>query len=390
MLLIAATAQAGENEYEEWKNKPREPFSDARKAFDEARAILLKEYVDEKVTEADLYRAAVAGMLRGASGRKWDKLLSPGEYAEIMGDMGGEMVGIGVEIKFEEENGSILIMGIVPGSPAEKSELRAGDRILKIDGRNFKGMQLRDAVYGIRGKSGQPVTLTLLREDRVITKTVVRAPIIWSPLSSLMLPGNLAVISIKAFTDKTPGLLRGALEKLMLQKPKGLILDFRSNEGGHFDRVVECAGMLLPKGKLVATLVKRGGGEEPLRTSTEPTLGSMPIVVLVNGSTSSGAEILAGALKEEGRARLVGKKTFGKWNVQKIAALPNKYAMKFTTGLFKSPRGELLDGKGLEPDLEVDFDESAAEKAMHVSDPTQRLKADPQLRAAAQLLRLEH
>jgi carboxyl-terminal processing protease len=387
-MMLLAPAAFGGDEYEDWKNKPKEPFADAKRAFDEARAQLLKEYVDDTLSEADLYRAAVAGMLRGAAGRKWDKLLSPGEYAELMGDLGGEMVGIGVEIKFEEDTGNILIVGIVPGSPAEKAELHSGDRILKIDGRSFKGLQLRDAVYGIRGKAGQPVTLTLLREDRILTRTVVRAPLVWAPVSSTLLPGNLALVAIKSFTNKTPGLLKAALEKL--GKPRGLVVDLRFNEGGNFDRVVECAGMLLPKGKLVATVVKRGGGEEPLKTTTDPSVSGVPMVVLINGSTASGAEILAGALKEEGGFRLVGKKTLGKWNLQKIAPLPNKYAIKYTIALLQTPRGELLDGKGLDPDLEVDFEETAAEKAMHIQDAAQRLKADPQLRAAAQLLRLEH
>ncbi len=393
ILLIplgSSTAQAGEGEYDDWKNKPKEPFSEARKAFDEARSTLLHEYVDDKLSEDDLYRAAVAGMLRGAAGRKWDKLLSPGEYAELLGDLGGEMVGIGIEIKFDDDSGNILILGTVPSSPAEKAELRSGDRVLKIDGRSFKGLQLRDAVYGIRGKAGQPVVLTLLRDDHILTKTIIRAPILWAPVTSMMLPGNLAMISIKSFTEKTPSLLRAAIERMMAQKPHGLLLDLRSNEGGNFDKVVESAGLLLPKGKLVATLVHRGGREEALRTTTEPAFSGVPVVVLVNGSTASGAEILAGALKEEGGARLVGKKTYGKWNVQKIAALPNKYAIKYTIGVFRTPRGELLDGKGLEPDLEVDFDEVSAEKAMHLPDGAQRLKSDPQLRAAAQLLKLDH
>jgi carboxyl-terminal processing protease len=389
MMLLAPAAFAGE-EYEDWKNKPREPFSDARKAFDEARALLLREYVDDKLTEADLYRAALAGMLRGAGGRKWDKLLTPGEYSELMGDLGGEMVGIGVEIKFEDDTGNILILGIVPGSPAEKAELHSGDRILKIDGRSFKGQQVRDAVYSIRGKPGQTVTLTLLREDRVLTKTVVRAPLVWAPVSSLSLPGNVAMVSIKAFTDKTPSLLRGILTNLAAQKPRGLVLDLRSNEGGSFQRVVDCAGMLLSGDKVVAIMVHRGGAEEVLRTSGSSLLVGVPVVVLINGDTASGAEMLAAALKEEGGARLVGKRTLGKWNLQKLAPLSNKYALKFTTCIFKSPRGQLLDGKGLEPDLEVDFEQAAAEHAMHLTDPAQRLKADPQLRAGAQLLRLEH
>jgi carboxyl-terminal processing protease len=256
-----------------------------------------------------------------------------------------------------------------------------------VDGRSFKGQQVRDAVYGIRGKPGQPVTLTLLREDRIVTKTVVRASMVWAPVSSLMLPGNVALISIKSFTDKTPGLLRATLEKL--QKPRGLVLDLRSNEGGTFQKVVDCGGLLLGD-KVIAILIKRGGSEEVLRGSGAGLVPGVPIVVLINGETASGAEMLAGALKEEGGARLVGKRTLGKWNMQKLAALSNKYAIKYTVGLFKSPRGQLLDGKGLEPDLEVDFEQAAAEKAMHVTDPALRLKADPQLRAAAQLLRLEH
>jgi carboxyl-terminal processing protease len=392
MMLIAVPTFAGphDEDYEEWKHKPNEPFSDPKKAFDEAREILLKEYLDDKLTEADLYRAAVAGMLRGAAGRKWDKLLSPGEHAELMGDLGGEMVGIGIEIRFDDESGNIVILGTVPGSPAEKGELKAGDRILKIDGKSFKGMQLRDAVYGIRGKAGQPIVLTLLREDRVITKTIIRAPITFAPVSSMMLPGSVGLVSLKAFTDKTPGLLRSALQQIVAQKPRGLVLDLRMNEGGNFHRVVDCAGLFLPKDKVVATMIHRGGNEQVLRSSGENLTAGLPIVVLVNSMTASGAEMLAGALRDEVGVRLVGKKTLGKWNVQALATLSNKYAIKYTVGLFKSPRGALLDGKGLDPDLEVDLDEASTEKAMHVPDGAARIKADPQLRAAVQLLRLEH
>jgi carboxyl-terminal processing protease len=393
IALLASPALAGHDsndEYDEWKNKPKEAFSDPKKAFDEAREVLLKEYLDDKLTEADLYRAAVAGMLRGAAGRKWDKLLSPGEYGELMGDLGGEMVGIGIEIRFDDESGNIVILGTVPGSPAEKGELKAGDRILKIDGKSFKGMQLRDAVYGIRGKAGQPVTLTLLREDRVLTRTVVRAPITFAPVSSMMLPSSVGLVSLKAFTDKTPGLLRAALQQIIAQRPHALVVDLRMNEGGNFHKVVDCAGLFLPKDRPVATMVHRGGSEQVLKSAGENLTSGIPIVVLVNGSTASGAEMLAAALRDEGGARLVGKKTLGKWNVQKLATLSNKYAIKYTVGLFKSPKGALLDGKGLDADLEVDLDDAATEKAMHVADGAQRLKADPQLRAAVQLLRLEH
>jgi carboxyl-terminal processing protease len=395
LLTLFATSSAGaqpkdsHDDYDDWKNKPREKFSDGERAFREVKETLLKEYVDDKLTDDDLWRAATAGMLQGAAGRKWDKLLSPGEYGELLGDLYGEMVGIGVEIKFDAEAGAIVILGAIPGSPAERAQLRGGDRVLKVDGRSFKGLQMRDAVYGMRGKIGQPVTLTILRDDQVLQKTIVRAPIVWAPVTDLMLPNDLALVTVKAFTDKTPGLLRAALQRVSQGKLRGLVIDVRANEGGNFERVIDCAGLLLPKGKIIVNSVHRGGKEEAIRSAGEPVVPGVPLAVLINGQTASGAEILAAALKQELGARLVGKKTFGKWNAQKVGTLPNKWAFKYTTGLFRTSRGESLDGKGLEPDLEIDQDEAVTEKAMRVHDAAARLAADAQLRAAVAILKLE-
>jgi carboxyl-terminal processing protease len=390
-LLLAAVARAGEPgpmDYSQWQNRPREKFSDAEKAFQKAKDTLLKEYLDDKLTEEDLYRSAVQGMLAGAGGRKWDALLSPTEHGEIKGDMAGEMVGIGIEIKFEEDSGMTGVLNAIPGSPAEKAGLRAGDKILKIDGKSFKGQQFRDVVYAIRGKAGKPVTLTLLRDDAIVQKTVVRAPIAWSPVTEQVLPGQVGLISIRAFTEKTPGQLRAALKRLAAQAPKGIVLDLRHNEGGMFEKVVESAGALLPKGRLVVTAIGRGGREDAHKTAEEPAVTGVPIAVLVDGTTASGAEILAGALKHGIGARVVGKRTHGKWNVQRILDLPNRYAMKYTVAVFKSAKGELLDGKGLEPDLEVDMAEKAVENAQRLRDPQARLAADAQLRTAVAVLKL--
>lgn len=386
---LAAAGDDPSMDYSTWRNKPRERFSDPERAFQQVKAILLKEYIDQNLTEEDLYRAAVAGMLSGAGGRKWDKLMYPTEYAEIKGDLRGEFVGIGIEIKFDEDSGMTTVLATVPGAPAERAGLQRGDKILKIDGKSFKGQNVRDVANAIRGRAGSAVTLTFLREDKIIQKSVVRAAITFAPVMEMMLPGQIGLITLRAFTEKTPAQLRATLARLKQRGVRGLVLDLRNNEGGVFENVVEAAGALLPKGTLVVTAVGRSGKEDPHRTTTSPVVTGVPVSVIVSKTTASGAEIFAAALKHGLGAKVVGKRTHGKWNVQRIAELPNRYAFKYTVGVFKSPAGELLDGKGLDPDLEIDMDDEACAKAQLLrGDPRERLDADPQLRSAVSILRL--
>ena len=378
--------------FADWRNRPHEEFTDAEKSFRHARQRLLDSYVDAKLSEADLMRAAVAGMLAGAGGRDWDRLLSPAELAEMKTDLTGQLIGIGVEIRFDTDSGTTMVLGLVPGSPAEKAGLKAGDRILKVDGRSYKGRQLRDVVYAMRGKAGSSVNLTLLRDDTVLEKAVVRTPLTWSHVTDAQLGGGVALITIRAFNDKTPQLLREALARLASARARGLVIDLRDDEGGLLERTTECASLLLPAGKTIATTLMRGGKEQAIvtggATGGAPLVTAIPVTVLVNGDTASSAELLAGALKAHAGARVVGKKTRGKWNVQTIEELPNHWAIKYTIGVFRSAGGELLDGKGLEPDVEVDMPAGALEKARRIADPAQRIAADPQLRAAISLLRL--
>jgi carboxyl-terminal processing protease len=280
------------------------------------------------------------------------------------------------------------VLGVIPGSPAARAGLTAGDKILKLDGKSFKGLQLRDVVYSIRGPAGQPIVITALRDDQILVKTVKREALVFSSVADLTLPNQVALVHVRMFNEKTPSLLKATLKRIVGQHPRGLVLDLRNNEGGMFEKVVECASAFLPRGKLVVTAINRGKKEEAYRTQDDPIVVGTPVAVLINNRTASGAEILAGALKAGIGARLIGQKTFGKWNVQRIVELPNKWAYKYTIGVFKAPWGELPDGKGIEPDLEIDMDESAIDRAQHLRE-SQRLTADPQLRAAVQVLKLE-
>jgi carboxyl-terminal processing protease len=389
-LCLCGSAHAGDWDFDSWKNRPHEQFTDGARNFDKVKSILLKEYLDDHLTEDDLYRAAVQGMLAGAGSSKYDKLISPTEMAELRMEMSGRLIGIGIEIDFDDKTGLTTVLAPLPGSVSERAGVAPGDRILKVDGKSFKGLQFRDVVQAIRGPAGQPVTLTLLRDDRVLTLTIKREAITWSPVKDTMLPDDVGLVYIHTFSEQTPSLLHSALARMKERHVRGLVLDLRGNQGGLLEKMIDCASLLLPRGSPVVTLIHRGAREETLKAHEGEVLGGVPLVVLIDDETASGAEILAAALKGAASARLVGMRTHGKWNVQRIDDLPNHYAVKFTTGQFRTPWGALLDGKGLDPDIEVDVADKEVEHAQHIAEMNARVAADGQLRAALGVLRLTH
>ena len=376
LVLLAATPPA----------RAEDPFRDGDKAFAKARELLQQKYVDDKVTDDRLWRAATAGLLHGVGDGKWDKLLSPSELAALKSDLAGEVVGLGLHISADPQAGIVTVDWVVPGSAAERAGMQAGDKIIKLDGKSLKGMPEDEVARSMRGKAGTSATLTILRDAEIVTRTIRRAPFAIDPVVSLMLPGGAGLVQIRGFSEKTPGLLKAALGRLHAGGMKALVLDVRNNEGGAYDSMLECAGELLPKGSVVVTEVRRGGAVEDKRTTAEPVV-SVPTAVLVNGVTASGAEILAGALKQAG-ARVIGKRTRGKWNAQWVEELGNGWAIKFTTIVFRAPWGASLDGRGLDPDVEVEEDprDLARAAAIHAGD--KRLAADAQLRVAVTLLKL--
>lgn len=376
---------ASPDAFKHWKAKPSEAYGEPEKSFRKAFDVLKEQYVDEGLSEADLWRAATQGLLEHAGERPYDQLLAPAALAEISGSLGGEIIGIGVEIRFDDVTGMAVVKGVIPGSAAEKGGLQPGDGILKVDGKAFRGKQFRDVVYAIRGKEGEPVTLSLLRDASVVSKTLKRAKVAIVSVEDSVVDGDVGVLAIRTFHDKTPALLREAAARLTKRKVKALVVDLRDCPGGHFEKVLEGAGLLLPKGSTIVTAVKRGEVEEAFKAEGGPLFSGLPIAVLVNEKTASGGEILAGALQANG-ALVVGNKTHGKWNVQMIHSLPNDWAIKFTTAVFKSAGGEMLDGVGLLPDIEVTMDDAAWDAAQRASEEG-RLAADSQLRVAVNTLR---
>jgi carboxyl-terminal processing protease len=381
-VALASPVMAGQE-------APPAPFTGGERAFAEVKDALLHHYAGAPVTEDALYRAAVQGMLEHVdpSRATWNKLLSPDDIAAIHADLHGEVVGIGAQIHFDEATGYVDILGVFSGSPAEKAGLFVGDKILNVDGKLYKGKTAKDVLGDIRGKAGDPVTLAVLRADKVLSMTLVRGVVAYDVVQSLMLPETIGYLRVRSFNAKTkPGIDR-AMDVFATGGVRGLVVDLRDNPGGGFEDAIASAEAWLPKGAPIARTEKVGSESQVYSSKGSPKLPTIPLVVLVCGETASGAELLAAALREARRAEIVGTHTFGKWSVQTIDDLPNGYGVKYTVSELRSGTGQSYDGVGLSPDIEVDMDSKTIAAALSELDPAKRLAADAQLRTAVALLR---
>jgi len=368
---------------------PPEKFADPEKAFQTAMAAIKSKYYAAGLTDEDLYRAAVRGMVKDIDPamRRWNKLLSPHEYTELTSDLEGQIVGIGVQVKFDAPTGHIAVQGTIAGSPAEKAGLHATDTILSVNGKLFKGKSMIDAVNEIRGKAGEPVTLSVLRDDKILPFTITRATVSFDPVTHAMIDG-VGYVSMQTFSSRTAPAVKAALDDFAANHARALAVDLRENMGGSFDEAIRVAELFLPAGAPIVTLQRRDGKTETLTSKGSPELAAVPVVVLVDHGTASSGELLAGALSEQRHAKTVGVRTYGKWSVQNLEELGNGYAIKFTTALFHTPSGKSYEGTGFAPDVEVDESEDTVERSMLLTDPRERVAVDPQLKTALSLLAL--
>ncbi len=370
---------------------PKEKFADGRRSFETVRDTLLKSYYADGLGEDDVYRAATQGMLTELDPklRKWNKLMSPGELAEMRASLKGEVVGVGVRIgKFDKDTGYSDVDGTLPGSPAEKAGIVAGDKILEVNGKLYKGMSLEDVVADVRGKAGETVTLSVLHEGKVVSVPIQRQLVRFDDVTELLLPGAVGYLRIPSFTSNTAATLKTALSDLSAKGAHALVVDLRDCPGGDFEAAIASVELFVPSGGTIARLARRGQTEEVFASkNASPTLPDAPMAVLVDHDTSSGGELATAALQEDRHAQIVGQPTFGKWTVQKLEDLPNGFAFKYTSGLFRSPSGRSYEGVGLVPDVRVDMSADDLGKVATVTDPDKRLTQDVQLRTAVTLLR---
>ncbi len=313
------------------------------------------KYDDSLQTEADAY-VAIDTMLLSLND-PYTRFLPPDEFAEEGSAISGTLKGIGVQISVKD--GKLTVISPIEDTPAAKAGLKANDYIVEIDNVSTKGMTVKDAADKIRGEEGTSVKLLIRRAGVDKVYNVPRAEIQLKAISTnppeqFGLNNRVGYIRLSTFMNKgTTAEFASALEKL--NDKSGYIIDLRSNPGGLLSNAIFISDMLLSGGTIVST-VDRDGYKEPTRASKRVTT-TKPIVVLINGGSASASEILSGALKDNGRAVLVGEKTFGKGLVQEINKLPGGSGLNITTQKYLTPNGTDINKKGITPDYEVKITE---------------------------------
>lgn len=310
-----------------------------------------KHYINQIKTKEDAY-VAINSMLASLDD-PYSKFLSEEEFSEQNTNIDAKIVGIGVNIM--SIDGKVLIVSVVEDTPAFKAGIKAGDIILKVDRADVNGKSVSDVASLIRGEVGTIVNLELLRGKKKILKTIDREEIKIKNIKASVLDNNIGYIQIISFisADMTREFV-DALSKT--QNCEGLIIDLRGNTGGLMPNAVVIADMFLTQGHIVS-VVDRNKQKSNIDAQSKPYAISKPVVLLIDEATASASEILSGALKDNQKAILVGKKTFGKGMIQRIYPMPNQTGMNLTIAKYLTPKGNDINKKGIKPDYEVDYTE---------------------------------
>lgn len=311
-----------------------------------------ERYVKTDVKDEDLFYGAMQGLVAGI-GDPYSVYFPPKPAEEFAKSLAGEFSGIGAEIGIK--NNQLLIISPLPKTPAERAGLRPGDKIVAIDKKSTVGMDSTSAVNLIRGPANTTTTLTIARDgaktkDYVLTREKINIPAVIYEV----LPGKIVHLRIMQFNENTMPEMEKYIP-LITKDAKGIIVDLRNNPGGYLDSAVFLASEWLSSGRIVSERF-RDGSENIHSTVGQHRLYGIPTVVLINGGSASASEIVAGALRDQGAARLIGEKSFGKGSVQDYQELPGGAALKLTIAEWYTPKGTNINKTGILPDVEVKQD----------------------------------
>ena len=349
----------------------------------EAYSILSREYVlPEKIDPDLLAEAAVVGMLEALDDR-YTSYISPSTFKIDQQGFQGNFGGIGAQVEASPDRRGVIITRPLPNTPAERAGIRAGDRILAVDGVDALGWSVLEAVNKIRGEKGTPVTLTVEHVGSLdpVDITIIRDTIDDPSVMVIDVPDtNYGRIRISQFTAQTSRELRQGVQKLIDNGTKGIILDLRGNPGGLLSATVDVASEFLTDG-LVTYEVDSRGKKNEWKVKKGGNFPKIPMVTLVDNFSASGSEVLAGALQDQGRSVVIGTNTFGKGSVNLLRGLSNGGGVYLTIGRWFTPNGRLIEDVGVEPDVIVEFDVEAL-----AANPQTNEGGDPQVQAAIKQL----
>jgi carboxyl-terminal processing protease len=326
--------------------------------------------------------AAIRGLL-GSLGDRYTRFLTPGEYKEMMDENRGEFSGIGAHL--DARSREVIVVDTLDGSPARKAGIKPGDRIVKVDSTSVTSLSVDEAVKLIRGERGTTVRLTIRRKGvaKPMVFNVVRDIVEFDTGKTAVLPGGIGYMSLNSFNDQSDRRVGQSLATLESKNVKGIIFDLRSNPGGLLEQAVAIASRFVSKGPIV-WIKERGGKPESMDAqAVKRSAGKLPIVVLVNKYSASASEIVAGAIKDTHRGKLVGSTTWGKGLVQTINPIAtDNSAVLITTHRYYTPAMVDINKKGIEPDVKVPLSEEDLARYRQSG----QLMKDPQVKKAVAIL----
>lgn len=351
---------------------------------------VVKTHYLEPISAVDMLAAyvkagTVNGMLKEVVRDPYTRYMNPQAYQQFQAETTGHYAGIGIYMGLDRE-GRLSVVAPIPGTPAAKAGLKAGDLMIEVDGKSTAEMSQDEAASLIRGPRGTPVVLTIERNGKRMKVTVVRDEISAPAVSAVeMLPGRVGYVRLLQFSEDAGPQMDEALTRLELEGYRGLVLDLRDNPGGLLTASVDVASLFFSSGAVVH-VVGRSGERHTIEASPLRTHRPVPMVVLVNKGSASASEILAGALQDRGVATLVGTKTFGKGLVQTVVPLSRGDALTVTTQKYQTAGGRYIGNEGIEPDVVVEIPVEEEERLAAARAEGQVDLRDVQLQKALEVL----
>ncbi len=318
---------------------------------------LRKNLLAKKYHDSSDAHDAIKGMLISLKD-PYTRFLDPKDYKEMKIDTSGQLMGIGIQLSLNEETKELVIVSPIEDSPAFNAGIKPNDIIVAIDDVDTKGMGIEDAVKLIRGEQDTVVTLGIIRGKEYLKLSLVRKRIEISSVISRINNSDFGIkigyIRLKQFSANAAKEMSQAIKELEKQKSNGYVLDLRGNPGGLLEASIDIARQWLDKGVIVSTQTKDGINET--RRATGNSLTNRPLVVLVNQGSASASEILSGAIQDNKRGILIGKKTFGKGLVQSVRPLVDGSGLTVTVAKYLTPNGKDINENGIKPDIEASFE----------------------------------
>lgn len=361
----------------------QEGFATLQQVWD----LIHDQFVDPaSVDDQTLLFGAARGMVESLGDPGHSSFLDPEQATAFRASLAGELIGLGISLEYND--GEPVIVAPLKNSPAEAAGLLPGDVIVEIDGIPTLGMTDREVSEHLRGDAGTPVTLSIERDGNadLLSITVVRALIELDPVTWGRLPDGTAIVQLHDFSSGSGQQLREALQEIRaLGPPPGIVLDLRDNPGGLVPEAITVASQFMPEGSVLFIQQERDGQQNAIRTiGNDGPAFYVPIVVLVNRASASAAEMVAGSLRDNGRAVLVGERTYGTGTVVSTFGLDDGSALALGTSFWKTPDGDLLWKVGLMPDTEIRQTDTS-----RIIDLTDEATIDPASLAASTDIQLQ-